>query len=35
MLTVYTPYALLVLAALACYAALGWRQRYLASAVTT
>ncbi len=33
MLTIYAPYALLVLAALACYAVLGWRQRYLASAV--
>jgi len=33
MLVVYAPYALLVLAALACYAALGWRLKYLASAV--
>lgn len=33
MLAIYAPYSLLVLAALACYAALGWRQRYLAAAV--
>ncbi len=33
MLMVYAPYALLALAALACYAALGWRLKYLASAV--
>ncbi len=33
MLTVYGPYGLVVLAALGCYAALGWRNRYLASAV--
>ena len=33
MLAVYGPYGLIVLAALGCYAALGWRNRYLASAV--
>jgi hypothetical protein len=33
MLAVYTPYALAVLAALAVYATLDWRKRYLASAV--
>lgn len=33
MLVIYAPYALLVLAALACYAVLGWRLKYLASAV--
>jgi hypothetical protein len=33
MLDVYAPYALAVLAALAAYATLGWRKRYLASAV--
>jgi low temperature requirement protein LtrA len=33
MLAIYGPYAALVLAALAVYALLGWRQRYLASAV--
>jgi hypothetical protein len=33
MLAVYGPYGLVVLAALGCYAALGWRNRYLASAV--
>ncbi|MGE5134816.1 MAG: oxidoreductase [Gemmatimonadota bacterium] len=33
MLAVYGPYAAVVLAALGCYAVLGWRQRYLASAV--
>jgi len=33
MLAVYAPYALVVLAALACYVTLGWRQRYLAAAV--
>lgn len=33
MLAVYGPYALLVLIALACYAALNWRLKYLASAL--
>ena len=33
MLAVYAPYALAVLAALAVYATLDWRKRYLASAV--
>jgi hypothetical protein len=33
MLAVYGPYALVVLAALGCYATLGWRKRYLATAV--
>jgi hypothetical protein len=33
MLAVYGPYALLVLAALACYATLNWQLRYLASAM--
>jgi len=33
MLAVYVPYALLVLLALACYATLDWRLRYLASAL--
>jgi hypothetical protein len=33
MLAVYAPYALIVVGALTCYAVLGWRQRYLASAV--
>lgn len=33
MLEVYGPYALLVLIALACYAALNWRFKYLASAL--
>ena len=33
MLTVYGPYAILVLAALGCYLTLGWRQRYLASSL--
>jgi hypothetical protein len=33
MLAVYGPYALLVLIALACYATLSWRLRYLASAL--
>lgn len=33
MLDVYAPYGLAVLAALAAYATLGWRKRYLASAV--
>jgi hypothetical protein len=33
MMAVYGPYALLVLVALACYAALNWRLKYLASAV--
>ena len=33
MLAVYGPYALLVLAALACYATLNWQLRYLASAL--
>jgi hypothetical protein len=33
MLAVYGPYALLVLLALLSYAVLGWRQRYLASAL--
>ncbi len=33
MLAIYGPYALVVVAALICYAALGWRQRYLAAAV--
>ena len=33
MLAVYGPYAAVVLAALGCYAVLGWRQRYLASAL--
>jgi hypothetical protein len=33
MLAVYGPYGLVVLAALGCYAALGWRNRYLASAI--
>jgi hypothetical protein len=33
MIAVYGPYALLVLVALACYATLNWRHRYLASAV--
>lgn len=33
MLMIYAPYALLALAALACYAAAGWRLKYLASAV--
>lgn len=33
MLAVYGPYALLVLIALACYATLSWRLKYLASAL--
>lgn len=33
MLEVYGPYALVVLIALACYAALNWRLKYLATAV--
>lgn len=33
MLAVYGPYALLVLIALACYALLDWRLKYLAAAV--
>lgn len=33
MLAVYAPYALAVLAALAVFATLDWRKRYLASAV--
>jgi hypothetical protein len=33
MLAVYGPYALLVLAALACYAALNWQLKYLAAAL--
>lgn len=33
MLEIYGPYALLVLIALACYAALNWRYKYLASAL--
>lgn len=33
MLAIYGPYALLVLAALTCYATLNWRFRYLASAL--
>ena len=33
MLAVYGPYALLVLAALACYATLNWQLKYLASAL--
>jgi hypothetical protein len=33
MLAVYGPYGLVVLAALGCYTVLGWRNRYLASAV--
>lgn len=33
MLEVYGPYALLALIALACYAALNWRLKYLASAL--
>lgn len=33
MLAVYGPYALLVLIALACYATLSWRLRYLAAAL--
>ena len=33
MLTIYAPYALLVLAALGCYAVLNWRLKYLASAL--
>jgi hypothetical protein len=33
MLAVYLPYAVLVLAALACYGLLGWRHRFLASAL--
>lgn len=33
MLAIYGPYALLVLIALACYATLSWRLRYLASAL--
>jgi hypothetical protein len=33
MMAVYGPYALLVLIALACYATLDWRLKYLASAV--
>jgi hypothetical protein len=33
MVVIYAPSALLVLAALSCYAALGWRLKYLASAV--
>jgi hypothetical protein len=33
MLAIYGPYGLIILAALACYTALGWRNRYLASAV--
>lgn len=33
MLDVYVPYGLAVLTALAAYATLGWRKRYLASAV--
>ncbi len=32
MLAIYTPYALAVLAALAVFATLDWRKRYLASA---
>ena len=33
MLEVYGPYALLMLTALACYAALNWRLKYLATAL--
>jgi hypothetical protein len=33
MLAIYGPYALLVLIALACYATLSWRLRYLAAAL--
>jgi hypothetical protein len=33
MLAVYGPYALIVLIALACYAALNWRLKFLASAL--
>ena len=33
MLMVYVPYGLIVLLALGCYSVLGWRQRYLATAV--
>jgi len=33
MLAIYGPYAVMVLTALACYATLGWRQRYLAAAL--
>ena len=33
MLEIYGPYALLVLIALACYTALNWRYKYLASAL--
>jgi len=33
MLAVYGPYAVLVLIALSCYAALNWRLKYLASAL--
>jgi hypothetical protein len=33
MLAIYAPYAVMVLAALACYASLGWQQRYLAAAL--
>lgn len=33
MLEIYGPYALLALIALACYAALNWRLKYLASAL--
>jgi hypothetical protein len=33
MLAIYGPYALLVLTALACYATLNWRLKYLASAL--
>lgn len=33
MLAVYGPYALLVMIALACYAILGWRLKYLATAL--
>lgn len=32
-LAVYVPYGVIALGALDCYAALGWRNRYLASAI--
>jgi hypothetical protein len=33
MLIIYGPFALVILVALVCYACLGWRQKYLASAL--
>jgi hypothetical protein len=33
MLVVYLPYAVIILGAVACYAALDWRRRFLAAAV--